>query len=42
MVAEPQILSQLYDHAKQYDNEGICHNKGMVEVAYLRMAMEMP
>ena len=22
-----QILYQLYDHAKQYDNDGACHNK---------------
>ena len=26
MVAEPQILYQLYDHAKQYDNDDVCHN----------------
>ena len=23
----PQILCQLHDHAKQYDNDGVCHNK---------------
>ena len=23
----PQILCQLYHHAKQYDNDGMCHNK---------------
>ena len=28
MVAEPQILCQLCDHAKQYDNEHVC-NKNM-------------
>src|SRR3954468_5935498 len=27
MVALPQIQSQLHDHAKQYDNDGVCHNK---------------
>ena len=26
-MAEPQLLCQLYDHAKQYDNDGACHNK---------------
>ena len=26
-VALPQILCQLHDHAKQYDNDGTCHNK---------------
>ena len=24
---KPQILCQLHDHAKQYDNDGVCHNK---------------
>ena len=32
MVAEPQILRQLYDNAKQYDNDDVCHNNGTVEV----------
>ena len=27
MVALPQIRYQLHDHAKQYDNDGACHNK---------------
>ena len=27
MVALPQIQCQLHDHAKQYDNDGVCHNK---------------
>ena len=27
MVALPQILRQLHDHAKQYDNDDACHNK---------------
>ena len=27
MVALPQIQCQLHDHAKQYDNDGACHNK---------------
>ena len=27
MVALPQIRCQLYDHAKQYDNDGVCHSK---------------
>ena len=26
-MAEPQLLCQLYDHAKQYDNDEACHNK---------------
>ena len=27
MVALPPIRCQLHDHAKQYDNDGMCHNK---------------
>ena len=27
MVALPLIRCQLQDHAKQYDNDGACHNK---------------
>ena len=27
MVALPRIRYQLHDHAKQYDNDGACHNK---------------
>ena len=27
MVALPQIRCQLHDHARQYDNNGACHNK---------------
>ena len=27
MVALPQILCQLHDHAKQYDNDGACHKR---------------
>ena len=27
-MAEPQILCQLYDHAKQYDNDNVCHKNG--------------
>ena len=27
MVALPQIQCQLHDHAKQYYNDGACHNK---------------
>ena len=27
MGAEPQILFHLYDHAKQYDNDDVGHNK---------------
>ena len=27
MAALPQILCQLHDQAKQYDNDGACHNK---------------
>ena len=26
-VAFPQIRCQLHDHARQYDNDGACHNK---------------
>ena len=26
-MALPQILCQLHDHAKQYDNDEACHNK---------------
>ena len=45
MVAEPQILCQLYDHAKQYDNEFSSHvydDDGSCMAIYLGMAMEMP
>ena len=27
MVVLPQIRCQLHDHAMQYDNDGVCHNK---------------
>jgi len=33
-VAEPQLLCQLYDHAKQYDNECSSHQTEVVEVAW--------
>ena len=26
-VALPQIRCQLHDHAEEYDNDGVCHNK---------------
>ena len=26
-MALPQIRCQLHDHAKQYDNDDVCHNK---------------
>ena len=26
-MALPQIQCQLHDHAKQYDNDGACHDK---------------
>ena len=26
-VALPQLKCQLHDHAKQYDNDGLCHSK---------------
>ena len=26
-MALPQIRCQLHDYAKQYDNDGVCHNK---------------
>ena len=45
MVALPQILCQLHDHAKQYDNDECVMINGMVEscmAIYLRIAMEMP
>ena len=44
-VALPQIRCQLHDHAKQYDNDGACHNKrngGSCMAIYLGMTMEMP
>ena len=44
-MVEPQILCQLYDHAKQYDNDDVCHikkNGGSCMAIYLGMAMEMP
>ena len=44
-MAKPQILCQLHDHAKQYDNDGMCHNKrngGSCMAICLGMAMEMP
>ena len=44
-MAEPQILCQLYDHAKQYDNDDVCHvydDDGSCMAIYLGMAMEMP
>ena len=40
-----QILCQLHDHAKQYDNDECVMINGMVEscmAIYLGMAMEMP
>ena len=43
-VALPQILCQLHDHAKQYDNDECVMINGMVEscmAIYLGMAMEM-
>ena len=45
MVALPQILCQLHDHAKQYDNNECFMINRMVEnciAIYLGMAMEMP
>ena len=36
---------QLHDHAKQYDNDGTCHNKrngGKLQGIYLGMATKMP
>ena len=45
MVALPQILCQLHDHAKQYDNNECVMINRMVESCvqiYLGMAMEMP
>ena len=45
MVALPQILCQLHDHAKQYDNDECVMMNGMMEscmAIYLGMAMEMP
>ena len=44
-VALPQILCQLHDHDKQYDNDECVMINGMVEscmAIYLGMAMEMP
>jgi len=45
MVALRQILCQLHDHAKQYDNDECVMMNGMLEsfmAIYLGMAMEMP
>ena len=46
MVALPQIRCQLHDHAKQYDNDNVCHdderNVESCMAIYLGMAMEMP
>ena len=45
MVALPQILCQLHDHAKQYENDECVMINGMVVscmAMYLGMAMEMP
>ena len=45
MVALPQILCQLHDHAKQYDNDECVMMYGVMEscmAVYLGMAMEMP
>ena len=45
MVALPQILCQLHDHAKQYDNDERVMINWMMEscmAIYLGMAMEMP
>ena len=45
MVALPQILCQLHDHAKEYDNDECIMMNGMVEsrmAINLGMAMEMP
>ena len=45
MVALPQILCQLHDHAKQYDNDERVMINETVEscmAIYLGMAMEMP
>ena len=33
-MALAQILCHLYDHAKQYDNDDVCHIKRTVEVAW--------
>ena len=46
-MALPQILCQLHDHAKQYDNDDmrVMMMNGTVEncmAIYLGMAMEMP
>ena len=45
MVALPQIRCELHDHARQYDNDDVCHDKSNGEscmAIYLGMAMEMP
>ena len=45
MVALPQILCQLHDHAKQYDNDERVMINETVETCmaiYPGMAMEMP
>ena len=40
-VALPQILCQLCDHAKQYDNDECVMMESCIAI-YLGMAMEMP
>ena len=45
MVAFPKILCQLHDQAKQYDNDGVCHNKwngGKLHGNIFWNGMEMP
>ena len=45
MLALPQILCQLHDHAKQYDNDERVMINGTVEscmAIYLGMTMELP
>ena len=44
-MAEPQLPCQLYDHAKQYENERssrVYDDDGSCMAIYLEMAMEMP
>ena len=39
MVALPQIRCELHDNAKQYDNDGACHNNERVESCMAMVAV---
>ena len=37
-MALPQVRCQLHDHAKQYDNDGTCHNKRNDEMLHVNIS----